>query len=216
MSPRTEEQFEDIREGKKKLILDTALGLFANKGYHATSISMITKEVGISKGLIYNYFKSKEYLLTTIFHKIIFEVMDMINPNHDDVITDDEAEGFFDNFFDVLVANPEEWKLFYQLTIQPDVMEFLLKESHSHTIQSSQKLIYSYFLTRDFEDTETAILLFSSIFKGFALQYAFAPEMFTQDMLDKFKAKLKELFLRKSVPGKEVKEMDENMGYFLL
>ncbi len=216
MSPRTEEQFEDIREGKKKLILDTALGLFANKGYHASSISMITKEAGISKGLIYNYFKSKEDLLTTIFHKIMFEVMDMINPNHDDVITDDEAEGFFDNFFEVLVANPEEWKLFYQLTIQADVMEFLLKESHSHTIQSSQQLIYSYFLTRDFKDTETAILLFSSIFKGFALQYAFAPEMFTQEMLDKFKAKLKELFLRKSVPGKETKEMDESMGYFLL
>ncbi|HRW21852.1 MAG TPA: helix-turn-helix domain-containing protein, partial [Bacteroidales bacterium] len=63
MSPRTPEQFEEIRLSKHKLILDTAMKLFASSGYHNTSISKIAKEAGISKGLIYNYFDSKEDLL---------------------------------------------------------------------------------------------------------------------------------------------------------
>ena len=53
-----------ISEEKKKQrqmdIMKTALGLFSKKGYYATSIDDITREAGISKGLVYTYFKSKE------------------------------------------------------------------------------------------------------------------------------------------------------------
>ena len=53
-----------ISEEKKKQrqldILKTALRLFSQKGYYAASIDDITREAGISKGLIYTYFKSKE------------------------------------------------------------------------------------------------------------------------------------------------------------
>ena len=63
MSPRTEKQFEEIRVSKKALIQETALELFATKGYHSTSISMIARTAGISKGLLYNYYESKEDLL---------------------------------------------------------------------------------------------------------------------------------------------------------
>ena len=55
MAPRTEQQFEEIRESKKKLILETALELFASEGFHTTPISRIASEAGISKGLLYNY-----------------------------------------------------------------------------------------------------------------------------------------------------------------
>lgn len=53
-----------ISDEKKKQrqtdILKTALRLFSQKGYYATSIDDITRDAGISKGLIYTYFKSKE------------------------------------------------------------------------------------------------------------------------------------------------------------
>jgi len=54
MTPRTEQQYEEIRKSKKKLILDTALELFATEGYYPTSISKIAERARISKGLIYN------------------------------------------------------------------------------------------------------------------------------------------------------------------
>ncbi|NLV20203.1 MAG: helix-turn-helix transcriptional regulator, partial [Bacteroidetes bacterium] len=41
MSPRTPNQFEMMREEKRNLIMDTALELFSQKGYHTTTISQI-------------------------------------------------------------------------------------------------------------------------------------------------------------------------------
>jgi AcrR family transcriptional regulator len=60
MSPRTKQQFEDLRKDRRQAILDAALTVFANNGYHSASVSMIAKEAGVSKGLMYNYFESKE------------------------------------------------------------------------------------------------------------------------------------------------------------
>ncbi len=75
MSPRTKQQFEEIRKTRRDRILSVALELFATKGYHGTSISQIAEKAKISKGLMYNYFKNKEKLLETIvlegFNKIM-------------------------------------------------------------------------------------------------------------------------------------------------
>lgn len=52
---------------KRKMIIDVAVKLFAAKGYHATSIQEIVEKCEIAKGSFYNYFKSKEELLISIF-----------------------------------------------------------------------------------------------------------------------------------------------------
>ena len=45
---------------RKQEILDAAVRVFARKGYERTSIADIAKEIGISQGLCYRYYKSKE------------------------------------------------------------------------------------------------------------------------------------------------------------
>lgn len=45
---------------RRQEILDGAMRLFSEKGYDRTSISDISKFLGISQGLCYRYFKSKE------------------------------------------------------------------------------------------------------------------------------------------------------------
>jgi AcrR family transcriptional regulator len=47
-------------EERKQEILDGAMKLFGEKGYDKTSISDIAAFLGISQGLCYRYFKSKE------------------------------------------------------------------------------------------------------------------------------------------------------------
>lgn len=49
----------DIR---KQEILDTAMKLFSQKGFEQTTISDIAKNLGVSQGLCYRYFKSKHEL----------------------------------------------------------------------------------------------------------------------------------------------------------
>lgn len=58
---------DEQREKRYWKILSAALDLFIQKGYHATRISDITKAVGMSTGLLFHYFKSKE----TLYNELI-------------------------------------------------------------------------------------------------------------------------------------------------
>jgi TetR/AcrR family fatty acid metabolism transcriptional regulator len=62
-------QRERSRQGadKRQLILDAAIKVFADKGYHGTRISDIARQAEIAYGLVYHYFKNKEDILDAIF-----------------------------------------------------------------------------------------------------------------------------------------------------
>lgn len=201
MSPRTTKQNQEIRETKRKQILDTALNLFSDSGFHATSISKIAQEAGISKGLMYNYFESKEALLFAIVDEISTDIMDMMNPDHDDEITTQEMKDFFTLIFDSLNEKREHWKLFFQISMQKDVLKYLTEQSMSEKTVKNNELIAKYFMER-FENPQVEMLLFSSLFKGFSMQYVFAPEMFNQQMIDDFKAKLISLIVKEKMQNK--------------
>lgn len=64
--PRTEEQFEALREKSRARIMAAALALFAEHGYHATPVTAIARKAGVAAGLLYNYFESKADLLRAI------------------------------------------------------------------------------------------------------------------------------------------------------
>lgn len=53
---------QEQRERRRQEILGEALGLFVRKGYAATKVSDIAEAVGMSTGLMFHYFDSKEKL----------------------------------------------------------------------------------------------------------------------------------------------------------
>jgi len=196
--PRTPEQYEQIREERRKAIMATALDLFANQGYTVTTISQIAEKAGISKGLLYNYFTSKEELLKAIMTGLTEQFVDMFDPNHDDVISDEEALDFFDLYFDMLRNRIEEFKLYYQLSMQPKVIEYLkTKYGNSQVISHQKKLLFDFFSRKPGCDPMLNVVYISSILKGFTMQYVFSPEFFTDDMIENFKEHLKNTFIRK-------------------
>ncbi|NOW90704.1 AcrR family transcriptional regulator [Clostridium beijerinckii] len=58
-------------EIRKQEILDTAMKLFYEKGYEATSMADIAKELNIVQGLCYRYFKSKQILFETAMNQYV-------------------------------------------------------------------------------------------------------------------------------------------------
>ena len=71
MSPRTEEQFQDLRDNRRNQILDAALKVFAKRGLTATKITDISAEANLSHGLIHHYFKSKEEVFVEVTRRAI-------------------------------------------------------------------------------------------------------------------------------------------------
>ncbi|MDR1606437.1 MAG: TetR/AcrR family transcriptional regulator [Streptococcaceae bacterium] len=56
---------------KRNEILDCAEQLFTIRGYEATNVNAILKEVGIAKGTFYYYFTSKEEVMDAVIMRII-------------------------------------------------------------------------------------------------------------------------------------------------
>ncbi len=57
--------------GRMAEILDSAANFFYTKGYHATSIEDVARDVGMLKGSLYYYIKSKEDLLYELLLAVI-------------------------------------------------------------------------------------------------------------------------------------------------
>lgn len=82
---------DEQREKRRQEILDTALDLFIRKGYAATKISDIAKSAGMSVGLLFHYFESKEKLYENLIRYGVSGPMSTMAP------TDKEPLKFFED-----------------------------------------------------------------------------------------------------------------------
>ena len=62
-----------LEGGKRDEIIMTAMKLFFEHGYEATSVRMIMNEVGGEIGMFYHYFKSKDMLFDTVVERFFKE-----------------------------------------------------------------------------------------------------------------------------------------------
>jgi AcrR family transcriptional regulator len=180
MSPRTEEQFEVIRQEKRQLIMDTALELFAAAGYENTTINLIAKKAGISKGLLYNYFTSKEELLEAILNKGIDDMLAVFDPNKDGILDNMEMEFFITQTFKMIKENRKMWKLYTAISFQPSVYKTIEKRT-KELYEPMVKMMTNYFQDNRFENPQIETFMFSALMDGIALDYIMAHDIYPLD-----------------------------------
>ena len=71
--PQQKEEFFQMPTSttKRDDILDSALTLFAERGFDATTIPMIATDAKVGAGTIYRYFANKEVLVNTLFQHYV-------------------------------------------------------------------------------------------------------------------------------------------------
>jgi AcrR family transcriptional regulator len=69
--PRSPKNNQQIRDARRDSILRAALGVFAEKGFSFTKISDIATAAGLSHGLVYHYFPSKEAIFATLIEEMV-------------------------------------------------------------------------------------------------------------------------------------------------
>ncbi|MBN2879444.1 MAG: TetR/AcrR family transcriptional regulator [Clostridia bacterium] len=78
-----EERFKNIDPQKRDKIINAAIDEFAANGYEKASTNEIVKNAGISRGLLYHYFKDKEELYDVLTKYAIETFVDKINSSID-------------------------------------------------------------------------------------------------------------------------------------
>jgi TetR/AcrR family transcriptional regulator, repressor of fatR-cypB operon len=59
----------------REAILDAALALFCERGFHGTAVPAVAAEAGIATGTIYRHFTSKEALVNELFRRCKVDMM---------------------------------------------------------------------------------------------------------------------------------------------
>ena len=73
MSPRSKQLNEQMRAEAMAKITQAALEVFSENGYHGTTMNQIMRASGLSKGLVYHYFPSKE----KVFYHLIDSALEI-------------------------------------------------------------------------------------------------------------------------------------------
>jgi AcrR family transcriptional regulator len=119
MSPRTAEQFREIREESREKILRAALAVFARHGFEQASVRMIAAEAGVSPGLMYNYFGGKDDLLRAIHERGMRDVQESFALGDAAGSPRERLERLIRSSFEIVRDNVEFWRLSYSLRTQP-------------------------------------------------------------------------------------------------
>jgi len=102
---------------KKEKILQKALELFANDGYQNTSTSKIACNAGVSEGLIFKHFQSKEGLLSAVVSLANEDIKAFIKRMEGQDDPKKVIETAFD-FPPLVRSNQNYWKLQFSLKYQ--------------------------------------------------------------------------------------------------
>lgn len=180
MVPRTREQFERLRETSRDRILESALRLFADHGYERTSIRMIAREAGISQGLMYNYFGSKEALLRAIFERSMVDVRASFERAAVGGAPRARIEELVRSAFEIVRQHLPFWRLTYQIRMQPGVLEGLGDQVAAWSGETRERL-EALMRAAGIRSAAVEARLLHAAIDGAAQHYALDPEGYPLD-----------------------------------
>ena len=128
-----------IKKGlsKRDIILNSAIKVIAEKGYYSCRTLDISGDAGVAYGSLYQYFKSKEDILLSIFRErwgFLIKHVEKVNKTITDPVV--KLKSIFDYIFVSYELNPELMKV--MIIDIPRVRQFYSKED--------RKLYKSFFM----------------------------------------------------------------------
>ena len=103
-----EPRFRRRKENRPQEITTAAFEAFAENGYAATRVDEVAKKAGVSKGLLYLYFKTKEDLFKAVIRSFVVPKIDALTTIIDsaEMTSEEFLRGPFLNFVKTLPGSP--------------------------------------------------------------------------------------------------------------
>lgn len=169
MSPRTKAQNQEKQEKTRQQILMAALEAFARRGYANTSVSYLAQKAGISKGLIYHYFASKEQVLLGIFD-LLLETGEQIMAGWDGLNSREKLRYTIDQSIAFIEQQSGVMRFMFSLALQPEVisdLEEVMEREKKKNIARFQEI----FDDLGYQDPEQEALFTGAVLDGAGFGY---------------------------------------------
>lgn len=101
-------RYQRRKEDRPQEITEAALQAFAEKGYAATRVEEVAKRAGVSKGLLYLYFKTKEELFKAVVKSVVVRRVDQLigSIESTDLSSEDFIRGPLTSFLKQVPGSP--------------------------------------------------------------------------------------------------------------
>ncbi|WP_257347089.1 TetR/AcrR family transcriptional regulator [Pseudalkalibacillus decolorationis] len=187
--------FDKLPDEKKQRILNICLEEFAMNGYENTSTNQIIKRAGISKGLLFHYFKNKKGL----FMYLVDHSTRVISDNVYKKISTIEQTDFFERIKQITVIKmnlcliyPNEYQIIMKgfidtpKDLQED-MNHLYKKIYEDVYEANDKYLFAYLKDEDLRPGLT---------RKFVLDYTLnVMDQLNRSLLQAYKGKEQELLI---------------------
>jgi AcrR family transcriptional regulator len=174
--PRTKEQFEDMRYKSKNLIIDVATKLFANRGYHSTSMNRIAKEAGVAIGLTYNYFTSKEDLLKAIMVKSMDTYNEHMMEISGEAMDNNDLPALIEAAYVGVCSETETWLLFIRAMTEVRGIDFSDLTGDAFFDQF-EDIALAYYTKAGVSEPEEKAYLISEMVYGMILSFVISQDL---------------------------------------
>lgn len=126
---------ESLIEVRRRQIVDGALKLFKEKGYHRATTREIAKAAGFSIGTLYEYIRTKEDVLYLVSDSIYNEVMNRLSKISTDTGTIQGLKEAIKQYFLVIDSLVDEYTIMYQET------KTLPKETQKYVLNKEFEMV---------------------------------------------------------------------------
>jgi len=152
--------------------------IFIEKGYHASAIDDIAKRAGVSKGLMYNYYKGKEELLAEMVNVRIEEITQVMQAAAALPSPSEQLKHIIEGALSNAKQHPSIYKFYLHLQTQPEKDELLSRYSQmlNDAMAEQFEVQCKIFDKFGIADSRMRSLLFSSTLHGTMLMMSTYPD----------------------------------------
>jgi len=120
-------------DDKRRLLLDAALKLFAERGFHGVAVPEVAAAAGVGTGTLYHYFDNKQELVNELYRdtklKLRSHLLDGLQDP--DIEKPGAAEVWFFEIWRRLAIYAREWPAAFRFVEMQDHVEYLDAESRA-------------------------------------------------------------------------------------
>jgi AcrR family transcriptional regulator len=207
MAPRTAALSRRMRASARERILSGSISAFAEKGFHGASMDDVAASAGVSKGLAYAYFRSKEDLLVRAVKERIAHLFDVGTSINRSMPPKQRLAALIDALLSQVRRDPDVFRLYLSLTLEKSmapVAAGFLRAMHA-PLARYLEAVRDVFEDLGSDDPDLDALIFRSTLLGLFLRFVRSIEDVPIDLIRPRLIDMFEAYGRRRKPVRERK-----------
>jgi len=164
-----------MNKSREERLVEAALSLFGERGYHGASVSQIAARAGVAKGLFYHYFESKQDLLVRLAEMRLDEWSELIELLEGGGEPRQRLEQLVDFLFRELAQQPERLRLLLGVYLTEDGVAAIAEAMDRSSDRFCQLEGAQEQLFVDLGWPTEESIFFRSLVQGISLEYLLDP-----------------------------------------